>query len=170
VSHPSRPTMTEHAGRHRPPAIVLFIQLVILLFILSLTGHSSSVLAQAAAAPVPAPAGHPLLGKWRWIKPENKCVEVYDFRADGTVPVVSGDERTENTYTVSADSDQNGFYLLTLKTTKDYGGKDCADDSVDSTGQDGQMFILFEPTKTMYLACAEPKVARCYGPLRKVTE
>jgi hypothetical protein len=140
-----------------------------LLLMLCLTALSISVLAQPAA-PVPAPAGHPLLGKWRWVKPENKCVEVYEFRTDGTVPVSSGDERTENTYTVSAESDQNGFYLLTLKTTKDYGGKDCADDAADSTGQDGLMYILFEPAKTMYLACAEPKVARCYGPLRKVTD
>src|SRR5688572_21406985 len=47
------------------------------------------------------PSGHPLIGKWQWTREQNNCTEMYEFRADGTVPVVSGTERTDNTYTVA---------------------------------------------------------------------
>ena len=79
---------------------------------------------------------HPLIGKWQWTRTENKCTEVYDFKADGTVPVTSGEEKTENTYRVSPEPDSGGFYQLTLKVNKDFGGKDCSDSDEDSTGQE----------------------------------
>src|SRR5256885_4911146 len=82
------------------------------------------------------PSGHPLLGKWQWTNPQNQCTELYDFRPDGTVPVTSGAEKTDNSYTVAASPDESGFYRLTMKTIKDHGGKDCADDDADSTGQE----------------------------------
>jgi hypothetical protein len=50
-------------------------------------------------AQVPPPDGHPLMGKWQWTRPQNRCTEVYEFRPDGTVPVTSGAEKTENTFT-----------------------------------------------------------------------
>jgi len=119
-------------------------------------------------AQTPVPSAHPLVGKWQWTRAENKCTEVYDFRADGTVPVTSGGEKTDNTYTITASPDQNGFYRLTMKTTKDYGGKDCADDESDNTGQESTTYVLFEPSKDMYIVCNEPKAERCFGPLRRV--
>lgn len=126
--------------------------------------------ALSSVAQTPVPPAHPLVGKWQWTRPENKCTEVYDYRADGTVPVSSGNEKTDNTYTVSAKPDQNGFYRVTLKTIKDHGGRDCADDESNSTGEESSMYILFEPSNTMYIVCAEPKIDRCFGPLRRVPQ
>lgn len=134
---------------------------------LILTAFSLS-LPNLCMAQTPAPADHPLIGKWQWTRPSNKCTEVFDFRADGTAPVVSGEEKTENLYTVSSSADRNGYYQLNMKTTKDLGGKDCGDDSSDTTNQDTTHFILFEPQKTMHIVCAEPKLGRCYGPLTRM--
>ncbi len=135
-------------------------------FLIFLT--ATLTLGNASMAQTPAPIDHPLIGKWRWTKPENKCTEVFDFRADGTAPVVSGDEKTENTYTVSSSADRNGFYQLNMKTIKDLGGKDCGDDSSDTTNQETTHFILFEPQKSMHIVCAEPRIGRCYGPLTRM--
>src|SRR5262245_37712411 len=86
----------------------------------------------ADASPTRPTAGHPLVGKWQWTRAVNHCTEVYEYRADGTGLVLSGAERTDNVYTVSADPDSDGFYRVTIRIEKDYGGKDCADDESDS--------------------------------------
>ncbi len=127
-----------------------------------------ALFATSATAQVPVAADHPLIGKWQWTRPVNQCTEVFEFRADGTAPVTSGDEKTDNTYTISSSADRNGFYQLNMKTLKDFGGKDCGDDSSDTTGQETTHYVLFEPQKTMHIVCAEPKVGRCYGPLNRV--
>ena len=121
-------------------------------------------------AQTPAPIGHPIIGKWQWTRPQNKCTEVYDFRADGTVPVTSGAEKSDNTYMIASIPDHDGFYRLTMKTTKDYGGRDCADDDSDNTGHESTNYVFFDPTRTMHVVCLEPKLDRCYGPLRRIEE
>jgi hypothetical protein len=141
-----------------------------LISIAAFAAVTSIFLPQSSIAQTPPPSGHPLVGKWQWTRPQNKCTEVYDFRADGTAPVTSGAEKTDNTYSVGVDPDQNGFYRLTMKSTKDYGGKDCGDDESDSTGQESTNYILFDPSKTMHIVCADPKMERCFGPLRRVSE
>jgi hypothetical protein len=127
----------------------------------------AAALSLNALAQTPAPASHPILGQWEWTRPENKCTELYDFRADGTVPVTSGAEKTDNTYTIAPKPDASGFYRLTMKTLKDYGGKDCTDDASDSAGQETTNYVLFDPTRTMHIVCVEPKVDRCFGPLKR---
>jgi hypothetical protein len=92
---------------------------------------------------------------------------VYEFKADGTAPVTSGTEKTDNTYTVAATPDLNDFYRHTMTVIKDYGGKDCGDDESESSGESTN-YIIFDPTKTMYLSCVEPKLEKCFGPLQKV--
>ena len=123
-----------------------------------------------AMAQTPAPGAHPLVGKWQWTRPQNKCTEVYDFRADGTAVVTSGAEKTDNTYTVAANPDSNGFFRVTVKTTKDHGGKDCADDETDSTGQESTTYVLFDPNRAQSVMCAEPKLERCFGPLQRLRQ
>jgi hypothetical protein len=112
--------------------------------------------------------GHPLVGKWQWTREANKCTEVYEYRIDGTAPVVSGMEKTDNVYTVAQNPDLNGFYRMTIRTTRDYGGKDCGDDTSDSTGMESTNFLLFSPDRTQHLACEEPNLEKCFGPLRLV--
>ena len=39
----------------------------------------------------------------------------------------------------------DGFYRLTMKTTKDYGGRDCTDDDSNNTGQESTNYVFFDP-------------------------
>jgi hypothetical protein len=114
------------------------------------------------------PAQHPVLGTWQWTDSRNGCTEVYDFRPDGTVPVVSGDERTDNTFTISDTPDAQGFYTLTLFTVKDHGGKDCGGDETDNTAMENVIYLLFEPGLTEFIICAEQRLESCFGPWRRV--
>ena len=133
-----------------------------------------------AVLAVPAPAraqdgaraageAHPLIGTWRWVRKENRCTETYEFRTDGTAYVVSGAERSDNRFTVSKQPDAKGFYKLDMTITKDHGGKDCADADTDDTGHESTTYLLFEPTKEMYLSCAEPSLGACFGPLKRTS-
>lgn len=134
--------------------------------LLAAAALSTAVLAQKSLR-LPPP-NHPVIGTWQWTDSRNNCTEVYDFRADGTVPVVSGAERTDNTYTVSDTPDAQGFYTLTMFTVKDHGGKDCGDDETDNTSMENVIYLLFEPKFTEFIICAEPRVDACFGPLRRV--
>ena len=122
----------------------------------------------ALSAPERPIAGHPLIGKWEWTRSENKCTEVYEFRRDGSAPVQSGTEKTDNVYSVAARPDSNGFYRMTIRTTRDYGGKDCGDDESDSTGVESTNFLLFHKNGNLHLVCVEPKLEKCFGPLHRV--
>src|SRR5437879_5471100 len=75
-----------------------------------------------------------LYGTWSWTRAENRCTEVYDFRPDGVAYVISGAERTENSYALSSKPGPAGRHRLVLTTTKYHSGKDCAEQDVDSTG------------------------------------
>lgn len=116
------------------------------------------------------PSDHPLIGKWEWTRSSNACREVFEFRADGTVPVTSGAERTENAFTVVEEAELAEFYRVTIRTMKDYGGKDCGDDDSDSTGLVTVSYVVFNPSRTEYLACANVKLENCFGPLRRVDD
>lgn len=122
----------------------------------------------AANIPTKPPFGHPLIGKWTWTRSANNCTEIYDYRSDGTAPVSSGTEKTDNVFSVSDMPDANGFYLMTIKTTKDYGGKDCGDDESDNTGMESTNYILFNRDRSQYIACMQPTLDKCFGPLRRV--
>ena len=126
------------------------------------------LLSTAAWAEESGPPG--IVGKWTWTRTENACTEVYDYLADGTVHVVSGDEATDNTYAIDATPDRNGFFKMVLKVVKDYGGKDCADSEEDSTGQEQAVYVLFHTSKPLHVVCRDPDLETCYGPLRRVQE
>jgi hypothetical protein len=111
---------------------------------------------------------HPILGKWQWTQKGNGCTEAYDFRRDGTAYVISGQERSDNTFTIAPEPDANGFFEITMKMTKDYGGKDCADSDEDTSGQETTTYILFEPSKTMFIWCKNAEVQACFGPLKQL--
>lgn len=113
---------------------------------------------------------HPIVGKWQWTNKANSCVEVYDFRSNGALFVQSGKERTDNSYSIAKEPDRGGFYALSSKVTRDYGGRDCADSESDSTGEEYTHFVLFEPSMTMFISCNKPNLERCFGPLRRVNE
>ena len=109
----------------------------------------------------------PLLGKWTWTRKENNCTEVYDFSADGSLHVVSGEEKTDNIFEVSSEPDQAGFYHLTITTLRDYRGRDCGDSDADHTGQTIDAYVLFDPAKNAYINCRFPNLSACFGPLNR---
>lgn len=113
---------------------------------------------------------HPLVGKWRWIRAANSCTEVYDYRIDGTLYVTSGDEKTDNSFSIVRTPDANGFYETQFKIVKDYGGKDCAESETDDSGAAFTAYVVFDPTGSMYLSCQKPNVDACFGPLRRIDE
>lgn len=115
-------------------------------------------------------AEQPFVGKWQWTTKTSACTEIYDFRSDGSLYVQSGDERTDNTYTVTKSPDAKGFYALTSKVIRDYGGTDCAGSNADSTGDEYVQFVLFEPSMTMFISCNQPALEKCFGPLHRISE
>jgi hypothetical protein len=47
--------------------------------------------------------------------------------------VQSGEEKTDNTYSITFSPEDNGFFKMRLKIVKDYGGKDCGDSEENNT-------------------------------------
>jgi hypothetical protein len=127
------------------------------------------VLVMASSAPASAESSD-IVGKWTWTRAENACTEVYDYRPDGTLYVASGTEKTDNTYSIVSSPDENGFFRMVLKITKDYGGKDCADSDEDNTGQESTVYVLFHSSRSIHAVCRDPNLEACYGPLHRIKE
>ena len=110
----------------------------------------------------------PLYGTWSWTRPENRCTEVYDFRPDGVAYVISGAERTENSYALSPRPGPAWRLRLVLTTTKYYAGEDCAGQTEDTTGKPAGSYLLFLPGRKQLIMCADETSERCFGPLFKL--
>jgi hypothetical protein len=125
-------------------------------------GHSAIQLKPSEA--------HPIIGQWTWTREANNCTETYRFRLDGTTSVSSGAEKSDSTYQISDVPSSNGFYKLTDRITKDYGGKDCANDDTDSAGHEATIFVIFHRSGNMLLMCESETLDACFGPLHRVDE
>ena len=141
-------------------------QLITLLFLCLAHLGASSV----AAAEAQDRNSHPIIGKWRWTRPFNSCTELYEFRADGTLSILSGVKRTENTYEITPAPVRAGFFEMRLHVVKDHGGRDCASTDNDDSGKGYTSYILFEPSQTMFMSCSEPRLEVCFGPLRRLEQ
>jgi hypothetical protein len=119
---------------------------------------------EAAAVAIKAPA---LAGAWVWRLKEPACTEVYTFRRDGTVHVVSADETTENTFELADRAEPSGRFRFSMTTTSDSGGRDCAATTDDSTGKSATLYLLFNPAGDAFVMCTEPTGMACLGPLRR---
>ena len=108
-----------------------------------------------------------LVGSWTWSPPKTDCVETYTYRDNGTLSVVSGDERTEATYRVERLRNSR-FAKLVMTTTRDNRGKDCGGDDRDDTGRSSTMYYLMTPDKVQMIFCDEPKLERCLGPFTRL--
>lgn len=115
------------------------------------------------------PAQHPLLGKWTWTRSVNNCTEVYEYRADGTFDVVSGEEVASGTFEISSKPDSKGFYTFTGRTLKTNGKKDCSDSAVPMPADQKPYtnYIVFHRTEPMHIVCYQPVLEQCFGPLRR---
>jgi len=123
----------------------------------------------AADAPAQNEAGR-IVGKWIWTRPDTKCVETQEYRADGTLSVVSGEEKTTNTYVLAPEATANGFHKLTVKTVKDSGGKDCFDSDKDGTGITVTHYVMIHPKGNKLMLCHEDSVDHCIGPYQRAKQ
>ncbi|GAC1631861.1 MAG: hypothetical protein NVS9B10_25680 [Nevskia sp.] len=127
----------------------------------------------AAAASMPAAARkaeHPLIGIWTW-QPEGKdCKEVYEWRADHTGHVTSGEEVTETRFQVSKTPDANGYYVFIDTIVKDNRGRDCAGSKKDDTGSRNTLYIQIHPSGNLIRICSKPEESACFGPLMRLPE
>lgn len=135
------------------------LKLLVVVLLTQFVLHSESAMAQA----------NPIVGKWQWTRDVNNCTEVYDYREDGHLYVVSGEEVTENRYEISASPDRLGFYVVSGRTVKTNGKKDCSDAATTSeVAKPYTMYVIFHRVEPLHLVCYEPKIEKCFGPLRRV--
>lgn len=115
---------------------------------------------------------HPLVGKWTWTRSINSCMEVYQFRADGTFDVVSGEEVASGRYEISRAPDANGFFTMKGQTFKTNGARDCSDPGSQPGDYDKPytVYVVFHSAQPLHLQCYEPSLEKCFGPLRRVAE
>jgi len=113
---------------------------------------------------------HSIVGKWQWTTEETNCTETYEYRADGSLSVTSGDEVAEVTYDISSRPDSKGFFLLNGTPAISNGGKDCTDRPAGTQQPAFSVYIIFHPTEPLHLVCEGPTVERCLGPLRRIAD
>jgi len=119
----------------------------------------------AAASPAGAPpAGHPLLGIWELVLPGSKCVETYDYRADGSSRTASAAEETVTDYQVATIPGAPGYYELTVTIRSSNGKPDCSGQLTPV----GKSFTLnLAPLRGGFLMCFDPALQRCLGPITR---
>ena len=132
-----------------------------------LTG-TISICAVLLLASVASAQVHPIVGKWQWTRDVNNCAEVYEYRVDGSLHVVSGCEVCDNLYEISANPDTNGCYELKGIMLKSNGGGDCSDSQSNTVGKPYAIYVIFHRTEPLHLACFHPSLSRCFGPLQTV--
>ncbi|MFK7965498.1 MAG: hypothetical protein AB8C46_16180 [Burkholderiaceae bacterium] len=113
---------------------------------------------------------HSIVGKWQWTIEEKQCTETYEYRADGSLSVTSGDEVAEATYDISPQPDSNGFFLLNGTPGTSNGEQDCTDRPAGSKQPAFSVYVVFHPTEPLLLICENPNMDRCLGPMRRVND
>jgi hypothetical protein len=110
-----------------------------------------------------------IIGKWKLTLPNTACTEIYNFRADGTTSVNSGEEYGESVYRISSFPTAKGFYILNDKVTKTNGGKSCSGSTIP-IGHEVTMYISFHPSGNMFIICESESFDACMGPLERIKE
>ena len=129
----------------------------------------------AAAPSQPAPDAGPnarlmIVGRWANAEPGSKCVEQFDFRADGTVYYASdGGARIEGSYTLSPNPSVRGLRVLVMNVSAFNGGKDCLGEIPGAEiGGTSVSYVWLDATKEILLGCAEDSYSYCDIPLRRL--
>lgn len=124
------------------------------------------------AAPAPRSEGadpnSTLVGKWAWTLPGTQCTETYDYRPDGKLYVISGDEKSDNTYEIVPHDNAHQFIKIQATIVKDHGGEDCTESSEDNTGGEHVFYLVFQPGGEQHAMCPSAALNQCVGPLRRV--
>lgn len=125
------------------------------------TALATGVVLAQEVQQTPLAQGHPLLGTWRIDLP-NGCFEEYTLRADGTKLSMSGEERNEAIFEISAKPSSKGFYRWVDKITKGNGKPDCGG-AITQVGHVSVMFVRLHPNGTRYLLCEEEAMNSCFA-------
>jgi hypothetical protein len=128
---------------------------------------AAALLAAQSALAGPLRADHPIVGTWRFELPDGSCQEMYRIRPDGTALITSAAEIAETEFEIDDQPDSDGFYRSNDKITKDNGQKDCTGE-ITQVGHVIQAFILFHPSKNMFLMCQRRDMGSCIGPFIRV--
>jgi hypothetical protein len=129
---------------------------------------ATTLSAAAAGESAPAPPAHPLVGTWSWSVFGGKCVETWQYRADGIMLGTSGEAVTEWTYVVSPQAGPDGFYKVGQNLMRENGKKDCSGDSAQEPGASATAYLQLNPARDRYISCKGESLAACFGPLRRV--
>jgi hypothetical protein len=116
-----------------------------------------------------AASDHPIVGVWEWTRKENNCTETYTYRKDGASLVESAQERNEDKYEISDTAEGSNRHRMKVTTTKDNGGKDCAGNDKDNTGQSATVYVEFDSNYTQMIVCLDATSFKCFGPLKRVS-
>lgn len=128
---------------------------------------AATLCAASGAAAAPVRESHPIVGTWRFVLPDGSCHEMYRMRADGTALITSASEIAETEFDIDDEPDENGFYKALDKIVKDNGKHDCTG-QITEVGHAVASFILFHPSKNMFLMCMERSMEACLGPFVRV--
>jgi hypothetical protein len=128
---------------------------------------AAALLAAPCALAAPLRADHPIVGTWRFELPDGSCQEMYRIRADGTALITSASEVAETEFAIDDQPDGEGFYSSNDTIVKDNGKKDCTGE-VTQVGHVIRAFILFHPSKNMFLMCQRRDMGSCIGPFVRV--
>lgn len=104
-----------------------------------------------------------IVGTWKTkVKQSPRCIETHTYKADGTLFILSGTEKTEQTYKLEPVPLEPGIYKITSTVTKDSGGTDCANSKEDLTGKTATIYVSFSPDEKAMIHCFT-KQDKCFA-------
>ncbi len=112
----------------------------------------------------------PIVGTWKWTREVNNCTEIYKYKNNGTIHLISGDEITTVKYKLISPALPYNRYKLIGTITSDNGGMDCADSNEDGTGTIYEVWIEFNIEKDEHMVCSSEGGTECMGPLFRQTK
>ena len=117
----------------------------------------------------PASAQAPLIGKWVYLG-ENKCIDTYTFRADGTFSSTSGTEALEGSFTIDGPSPMTGARYRVVRTIKSGNDRpDCSGYARVNVGKSDTRYVAFSPRLDQMIVCPSLSASECFGPLTRVS-
>lgn len=125
----------------------------------------SSLYAQEPSR-VPLAENHPLIGTWRIELPEMKCFEEYELHANGTKLSMSGQERNEAEFVISAIPSAKGFYKWTDTITKNNDMPDCSG-AKTPLGHVSINYVRLHPNGSRFLLCEAEDMNTCYAEFQR---
>lgn len=110
-----------------------------------------------------------IAGLWGMqIKPNNKCVEYYNFKGNNSVIIKSAEEWSSGVYEYQPVEDSTKqIPALVLQVKYDNNEKDCSGNKEDQTGELTQYFVQWKNANTINF-CANEKGEQCFATLNRI--